>query len=90
VESKEESDEQATAGSRSENGSEDEVEHGAPSTCERDGQPARHRLNRGGNRQLNALIHRVAMIQVRCQRPARAIYEATQQRGHNRKAAMGS
>ncbi len=29
------------------------------------GQPVRHRLNRGGNRRLNAVLHRMAMIQLR-------------------------
>lgn len=58
------------------------------SSAERDGQPIRHRLNRGGNRQLNALIHRMAIIQLRCHPPTRAIYDAAQQRGHTRKEAM--
>ncbi len=30
----------------------------------------RHRLDRGGNRQLNAALHRMAITQVRCHRPA--------------------
>jgi transposase len=35
----------------------------------------RHRLNRGGNRQLNAAIHRVAVTQLRAHPPARALVE---------------
>jgi transposase len=31
----------------------------------------RHRLDRGGNRQLNAAVHRVAITQLRCHPPAR-------------------
>lgn len=30
------------------------------------GEHTRHRLNRGGNRQLNALLHRIALVQLRC------------------------
>jgi transposase len=33
----------------------------------------RHRLNRGGNRQLNAAIHRVAVTQLRAHPPARRL-----------------
>jgi len=32
----------------------------------------RHRLNRGGNRQLNAILHRIAVTQARCSPAARA------------------
>ena len=34
-----------------------------------------HRLNRGGNRQANAAIHRIALTQARCHAPARALLE---------------
>jgi transposase len=34
-----------------------------------------HRLNRGGNRQLNAAIHRIALAQARCHPGARALLE---------------
>ncbi len=34
---------------------------------------ARHRLNRTGNRQLNAALHRIAMTQARCHPPAREL-----------------
>lgn len=38
----------------------------------------RHRLNRGGNRQLNALLHRIALTQARCSPPARAYLDYRQ------------
>ena len=37
------------------------------------GNATRQRLNRGGNRQLNAAIHRVAVTQLRAHRPAQAL-----------------
>jgi transposase len=37
------------------------------------GKGTRHRLNRGGNRQLNAAIHRVAITQLRAYGPAQAL-----------------
>jgi transposase len=52
------------------------------------GQPVRHRLNRGGNRRLNAVIHRIAMIQLRCQPSARQLYERVIAAGHTRREAM--
>jgi transposase len=39
------------------------------------------RLNRGGNRQLNAALHRIALTQARCHPRARALLE---RRGHNK------
>jgi transposase len=35
------------------------------------GNAVRHRLNRGGNRQLNAALHRIAITQLRCPGPGR-------------------
>jgi transposase len=35
------------------------------------GNIVRHRLNRGGNRQLNAALHRIAITQLRCPGPGR-------------------
>jgi transposase len=35
------------------------------------GNTVRHRLNRGGNRQLNAALHRIAITQLRCPGPGR-------------------
>lgn len=39
-----------------------------------DGQPVRHRLNRGGNRRVNAVLHRMAVTQLRCDERAQAIF----------------
>ena len=33
------------------------------------GRTSRHRLNRGGNRQANAAIHRVVVMRMRCHQP---------------------
>jgi len=52
------------------------------------GEPVRHRLSRGGNRRLNAALHRIAMIQLRCEPRARALYDNARQRGHTRREAM--
>jgi transposase len=45
------------------------------SSAEGDDEPKRHRLNRGGNRRVNALLHRMAMTQLRCDPRARQIYD---------------
>ena len=37
------------------------------SSAEGDGEPVRHRLNRGGNRRVNARLHRIAVTQLRCE-----------------------
>jgi transposase len=58
------------------------------SSAEGDGDPARHRLNRGGNRRLNAVLHRMAVTQLRCEPRARQIYDGARQRGHTKKEAM--
>jgi transposase len=39
------------------------------------GETCRYRLNRGGNRRLNRALHIVALTQVRCHPPARALVE---------------
>jgi len=52
------------------------------------GEPVRHRLSRGGNRRLNAALHRIAMIQLRCDPRARQLYENARQRHHTRREAM--
>jgi len=46
------------------------------------GNNVRHRLNRGGNRQLNAAIHRIAVTQIRLNGPGKAYIE--------RRLAMGN
>ncbi len=48
----------------------------------------RHRLNRGGNRRLNALIHMVALTQLRCWMPARAYVERRLAEGKTKREAM--
>jgi transposase len=39
------------------------------------GNRERHRLNRGGNRQLNAALHRIAVTQIRIHPPARDLFD---------------
>jgi transposase len=58
------------------------------SSGEAGGTPVRHRLNRGGNRRLNAALHRAAMIQLRCEPRARQLYDRALTRGHTRREAM--
>jgi transposase len=48
----------------------------------------RHRLNRSGNRFLNAIIHRIALTQARCYPPARAYLARRQQEGKTRREAI--
>ncbi|MGH1524167.1 transposase [Leifsonia sp. L25] len=45
------------------------------SSGEGGGRPRRYRLSRGGNRRLNAAIHRAATTQLRCEPRARELYE---------------
>jgi hypothetical protein len=48
-----------------------------------------HRLNRGGNRQLNAALHRIAVVQARCHPGAGALLERRGQDKHEtRKASL--
>jgi transposase len=58
------------------------------SSAEGAGEPKRHRLNRGGNRRINAVLHRMAVTQLRCQPQARQIYDDARRRGHTKKEAM--
>jgi transposase len=58
------------------------------SSAEGDDEPKRHRLNRGGNRRINAVLHRMAVTQLRCQPRARQIYDDARRRGHTKKEAM--
>ena len=58
------------------------------SSAEGDGEPIRHRLNRGGNRRVNACLHRIAVTQLRCNPHARKIYDDARRRGHTKKEAM--
>jgi transposase len=48
----------------------------------------RHRLLRGGNRRLNAAIHRTAMIRLRFEPGARRMHDQVRAHGHTRREAM--
>lgn len=58
------------------------------SSAEGDGEPQRHRLNRGGNRRINAVLHRMAVTQLRCEPRAQQIYNDARKSGHTKKEAM--
>jgi transposase len=48
----------------------------------------RHRLDRGGNRQLNCALHRIAITQARIHPPARAYLARKQAEGKSRREAL--
>jgi transposase len=52
------------------------------------GKYQRHRLDRGGNRQLNCALHRIAVTQGRVHAPARAYLERKQGEGKSRREAI--
>jgi hypothetical protein len=52
------------------------------------GKHQRHRLDRGGNRQLNCALHRIAITQGRVHPPARAYLERKQAEGKTRHEAI--
>jgi transposase len=52
------------------------------------GKHQRHRLDRGGNRQLNCAFHRIAVTQGRVHPPARAYLERKQNEGKSRREAI--
>jgi transposase len=52
------------------------------------GRTRRHRLDRGGNRQLNCALHRIAVTQARVHPPARAYLERKQAEGKSRREAI--
>ncbi len=52
------------------------------------GKYQRHRLDRGGNRQLNCALHRIAITQARVYPPARAYLERKQREGKSRREAL--
>ena len=52
------------------------------------GKHQRHRLDRGGNRQLNCALHRIAVTQGRVHAPARAYLERKQNEGKSRSEAI--
>jgi transposase len=57
------------------------------STAEGPGEPVRHRYNPGGNRRVNAVLHRMAVTQLRCEPRAQAIYANARANGHTKKEA---
>ena len=58
------------------------------SSGEGSGPPVRHRLNRGGNRRVNATIHRMAMVQLQFEPRAQELYAAARRNGHTKREAM--
>ena len=52
------------------------------------GRTKRHRLDRGGNRQLNCALHRIAVTQSRVHPPARTYLERKQAEGKSRREAI--
>jgi transposase len=52
------------------------------------GKHQRHRPDRGGNRQLNCALHRIAVTQGRVHAPARAYLERKQKEGKSRREAI--
>ena len=61
---------------------------GTPPIPASSGQTQRHRLNRGGNRQLNRAIHIVALTQSRSSPAARAYLERKRGEGKTWREAM--
>jgi len=57
------------------------------STGEGPGEPVPHRYNPGGNRRINAILHRMAVTQLRCEPRAQAIYANARAAGHTKKEA---
>jgi transposase len=57
------------------------------STAEGPGEPVRHRYNPGGNRRVNAVLHRMAVTQLRCEPRAQAIYAGARANHHTKKEA---
>lgn len=51
-------------------------------------QPRRHRLNRGGNRRVNAILHRMAITQLRCDPRAQTLVAGARRRGHTKREAI--
>ncbi len=52
------------------------------------GRTQRHRLDRGGNRQLNCALHRIAITQARVHPPARAYLERKKAEGKSNREAI--
>jgi len=58
------------------------------SSAEGDDEPVRYRLNRGGNRRVNAVLHIMAVTQLAHDQRARRIFDDARHRGHSKKEAM--
>jgi transposase len=52
------------------------------------GRQQRHRLNRGGDRQLNRALHVIALTRIRCHAETRAYYGRLRERGKTKREAM--
>ncbi len=52
------------------------------------GPQRRHRLNRGGDRQLNWALHVIARTRIRCDAETRAYYERLRARGKSKREAI--
>ena len=52
------------------------------------GKTNRHRLARGGNRQLNAALHRIAVTQTRLHGPGREYYQRRRANGDSKMEAL--
>jgi transposase len=57
------------------------------STAEGPGEPVRHRYNPGGNRRVNAVLHRMAVTQLAREPRAQRIYANARAGGHTKKEA---
>jgi hypothetical protein len=57
------------------------------STAEGPGEPVRHRYNPGGNRRVNAVLHRMGVTQLRFEPRAQRIYANARSGGHTKKEA---
>ncbi|HEY2650992.1 MAG TPA: transposase [Solirubrobacteraceae bacterium] len=57
------------------------------STAEGPGEPVRHRYNPGGNRRVNAVLHRMAITQLAREPRAQRIYANARAAGHTKKEA---
>jgi len=57
------------------------------STAEGPTEPIRHRYNPGGNRRINAVLHRMAVTQLRCEPRAQKVYANARAAGHTKKEA---
>lgn len=58
------------------------------SSAEGASEPVRHRLSRGGNRRVNAVLYRMAITQLRCDDRAKRIRDDARRRGHTKKEAL--